>query len=85
VPVQRRRPAGDIVEEYVEWHRVGERSESRRRLIVVAPELLRAPLRGVSLARQLERIEALSSRPDSTVERRIIVLTLRSIAAGSGS
>jgi transposase len=50
-------------------------------LIVVAPEHVRAPLRGGSLARQLERIEALSSPPESTVEHRILVLTLRSIAA----
>jgi transposase len=50
-------------------------------LIIVAPEHLRAPLRGVLLARQLELIEALSSPPESTIEHRIIVLTLRSIAA----
>lgn len=50
-------------------------------LIVVAPDHLRAPLRGISLARQLERIETLKSPPESTVEHRITVLTLRSIAA----
>ena len=50
-------------------------------LIVVAPDHLRALLRGASLALQLERIEALVSRADATVEHRITVLTLRSIAA----
>jgi transposase len=50
-------------------------------LIVVAPDHLRAHLRGASLALQLERIEALVSRADATVEHRITVLTLRSIAA----
>lgn len=49
-------------------------------LIVVAPEHLRARLRGASLPRQLQRIEALSSPPGASVEHRVTVLTLRSIA-----
>jgi hypothetical protein len=47
-------------------------------LIVVAPEQLRADLRGYSLAKQLDRIEQMSSRVDATVEHKMAVLTLRS-------
>jgi len=50
-------------------------------LIVVAPEHLRVGLRGLSLAKQLQRIAALSSPAGATVEHRVTVLTLRSIAA----
>jgi transposase len=50
-------------------------------LIVVAPEHLRAPLRGLGLVNQLERIDRLSSPGDATVEHRVTVRTLRSIAA----
>jgi len=50
-------------------------------LIVVAPEHLRAGLRGVSLLKQLDRIEALSSLPTASVEHRITVFTMQSIAA----
>jgi transposase len=50
-------------------------------LIVVAPEHLRAQLRGRRLVKQLTRIEQLSSPPDAAVEHRVTVLTLRSIAA----
>lgn len=50
-------------------------------LIVVAPEHLRAHLRGCSLATQLDRIEALRTPTGTAVEYRITVLTLRSIAA----
>ena len=50
-------------------------------LIVVAPEHLRAMLRGVSLAKQLQRIDALHTPGGATVEHRVTVLTLRSIAA----
>jgi transposase len=50
-------------------------------LIVVAPEHLRAKLRGVSLATQLARIATLDSPEIATVEHRVTVLTLRSIAA----
>jgi len=50
-------------------------------LIVVAPEYLRAPLRGCSLLVQLRRIEDLVSPPEAGVEHRITVFTMRSIAA----
>ena len=50
-------------------------------LIVVAPEHLRADLRGCSLAVQLTRIEQLQVPPAAPVEHRLSVLTLQSIAA----
>jgi transposase len=50
-------------------------------LIVVAPEQLRARLRGCPLAKQLDRIEELTNSTDVSVEHRVSVLTLRSIAA----
>src|SRR6185437_9140817 len=49
-------------------------------LIVVAPEQIRAPLRGVPLATQLQRITELTSPESATVEHRVTVLTLQSIA-----
>ena len=49
-------------------------------LIVVAPELLLAGLRGVSLPTQLQRIAALDSPAGATVEHRVTMLTLRSRA-----
>lgn len=50
-------------------------------LIVVVPEDLRSGLRGQSLLKQLEFVGLLTVPADSTVERRITVLMLRSIAA----
>ncbi len=50
-------------------------------LIVVAPEHLRAGLRGRRLQAQLDHIEALATAAGAAVEHRITVLTLRSIAA----
>ena len=50
-------------------------------LIVVAPEHLRAQLRGLGLTKQLDRIDRLSSPADATVEHRVTIRTLRSIAA----
>lgn len=50
-------------------------------LIVVAPEHLRAHLRGLALERQLVRIEALRATPTAEVEHRTTISTLRSIAA----
>jgi transposase len=50
-------------------------------LIVVAPEHLRADLRGLGLARQLDRIDRLSSASAATIEYRVTLRTLRSIAA----
>src|SRR5829696_7447072 len=50
-------------------------------LIVVAPEHLRAQLRGLRLAKQLDRIDLFSSPPGATIEHRVTVRTLRSIAA----
>lgn len=50
-------------------------------LIVVAPEHLRAGLRGCSLATQLDRIEHLHAPAQATVEHRITIVTLHSIAA----
>ena len=49
-------------------------------LIVVAPEQLRARLRGCPLAKQLDRIEELVTPAGASVEHRVTVLTLRSIA-----
>lgn len=48
---------------------------------MVAPEHLRAQLRGVALTKQLHRVEQLSRPVDATVEHRVTVLTLRSITA----
>jgi transposase len=50
-------------------------------LIVVAPEHLRAQLRGRSLAAQLARIEQLLIVPAAPVEHRLSVFSLQSIAA----
>ncbi len=50
-------------------------------LIVVAPEHLRAQLRGLGLAKQLDRIDQLSSPTQATIEHRVTLRTLRSIAA----
>lgn len=50
-------------------------------LIVVAPDHLRAQLRGCRLPTQLDRIDALSTPATASVEHRTTVLTLRSIAA----
>jgi transposase len=50
-------------------------------LILVAPEHLRAQLRGLGLTKQLDRIDRLSSPADATVEHRVTIRTLRSIAA----
>jgi transposase len=50
-------------------------------LIIVAPEHLRAQLRGLSLTRQLSRIEALQTPAGAEVEHRVTISTLRSIAA----
>lgn len=50
-------------------------------LIVVAPEELRAQLRGRSLAVQLARIEQLQIVPAAPVEQRLSVFSLQSIAA----
>jgi transposase len=50
-------------------------------LIVVAPEQLRAPLRGRPLAIQLALIENTVTTEAATVEHRITVLTLQSITA----
>jgi transposase len=49
-------------------------------VIVIAPEHLRAGLRGVALDKQLRRIAELDSPPAATIEHRVTVLTLRSIA-----
>jgi hypothetical protein len=49
-------------------------------LAVVAPKHLRAVLRGRPLTTQLTRIEQLSTSAEASVEHRITVLTLRSIA-----
>jgi len=48
-------------------------------LIVVAPEYLRAPLRGCSLLVQLRRIEDLPRPTGGGVDHRITVFTMRSI------
>ena len=50
-------------------------------LIVVAPEQLRAPLRGGSLTAQLGAIEQLQTTTTAPIEHRLSVLTLQSIAA----
>jgi transposase len=50
-------------------------------LIVAAPEHLRATLRGLSLTKQLARIEASTTTTAATVEHRVTVLTLQSITA----
>jgi len=50
-------------------------------LIVVAPEQLRAELRGRSLAVQLTRIEQLHVRATAPVEHRLSVFSLQSITA----
>ncbi len=50
-------------------------------LVVVAPEQLRAQLRGGSLAVQLTPIEQLQSEPTAPVEHRLSVFSLQSIAA----
>jgi transposase len=50
-------------------------------LIVVAPEQLRAELRGRSLAVQLARIEQLQTVPSAPVEQRLSVFSLQSITA----
>jgi transposase len=50
-------------------------------LIVVAPEHLRSQLRGLGLTRQLDRIDRLSSATGATIEHRVTLRTLRSIAA----
>lgn len=50
-------------------------------LIVIAPEDLRAGLRGAALARQLEQIKALAAPVTAGVEYRITIMTLQSIAA----
>lgn len=50
-------------------------------LIVTAPEHLRAGQREDSLARQLERIDPLTASKQASVEYRVTVLTLDSIAA----
>lgn len=49
-------------------------------VIVVAPEHLRAGVRSLSLARQLDRIDALTPSVSMGVEERVTVLTLRSVA-----
>ncbi len=48
---------------------------------MVAPEHLRATLRGLSLIKQLARIEATTTTTTATVEHRVTVLTLQSITA----
>ena len=50
-------------------------------VIVTAPEHLRAGLRGVSLVKQLDRVELLASPLTASVEHRVTVSTMRSIAA----
>jgi transposase len=50
-------------------------------LIVVAPEQLRAQLRGRSLTAQLTRIEELQIPAEASIEHRLSVFTLQSIAA----
>ena len=50
-------------------------------LIVAAPEQLRSDLRGCSLARQVDRIQAMRTQPEGPVEHRMALLTLQSIAA----
>jgi transposase len=50
-------------------------------VIITAPEHLRAGLRGTSLAKQLDRVELLTSPPSAGVEHRVTILTLQGIAA----
>src|SRR5215211_5631803 len=50
-------------------------------LIVVAPDHLRAGLRGLALIKQLDQIDHLTSPAGATIEHRVTVSTLRSIAA----
>jgi transposase len=50
-------------------------------LVVVAPEQIRAGLRGRTLAVQLTRVEQLQAEPAAPVEHRLSVFTLQSIAA----
>ena len=50
-------------------------------LIVVAPDHLRAGLRGLALIKQLDRIDRLTSPAGASVEHRVTISTLRSIAA----
>nr|AIU93872.1 hypothetical protein LRS1606.438 [Rhodococcus sp. NS1] len=50
-------------------------------LIVAAPEHLRAALRGLSLTKQLSRIESSTTTTTATVEHRVTVLALQSITA----
>ena len=50
-------------------------------LIVVAPEHLRAALRGRSLVKQLAMIESMTTAPTAAVDHRITTLTLQSITA----
>ena len=50
-------------------------------LIVVAPEHLRSQLRGLPVAKQLDRIDRLTSPVGATIEHRVTISTLRSIAA----
>ena len=50
-------------------------------LIVIAPEQLRAPLRGRPLANQLGLIESMTIAAGAGVEQRITMLTLQSITA----
>jgi len=54
-------------------------------LIVVAPEQLRAQLRGRSLTAQLGRIEELRIPAEAPIEHRLSVFTLQSTRPGSGS
>ena len=54
-------------------------------LIVVAPEQLRAQLRGRSLPVQLTRIEQLQVPAAAPIEHRLSVFSLRSVAARVGS
>jgi transposase len=50
-------------------------------LIVVAPEHLRAALRGRSLAKQLTVVESMASSAAAAVDHRITIVTLQSVAA----
>jgi transposase len=50
-------------------------------LIVTAPEHLRSGLRGRPLATQLARIEHLHANSVSTLEHRMTIFALRSVAA----
>jgi transposase len=50
-------------------------------LIVVAPEHLRAALRGRALAKQLTLIESMTTTATAAVDHRITIMTLQSISA----